>query len=169
MSTDTTDGTIQVVLATPEHLEDIVRLNAAVQQMHVEHEPEVFKPYEPDAIREFFSSLFQDEAVAVLLAVADGQAAGYAVVRVREKEGHTFGLPRRFAELDQIAVDPAWQGGGFGGALIEKAMDWAREKGCRTMELSVLEFNAKAQMAFQASGFSPYLRRMRARIRDNGD
>jgi ribosomal protein S18 acetylase RimI-like enzyme len=129
--------------------------------MHVEREPDVFRPFDPDAVRESLRIFFQDAAVTTLLAVADGRAVGYAVVRLHEKQGHAYALPRTYAELDQIAVDPEWRGQGIGRALIDAAIAWAREKECPSIELSVWEFNQIAQKAFTSRGFTPYLRKMR--------
>ena len=160
---------MDIIEATPSHLEDILRLNMGVQQMHVEHEPDYFRPFERNAVREFFSPFFEDRAVTILLAMADGRTVGYAVVRIYEKPGHAFALARKYAELDQITVDPAYRGRGFGRALVERAIAVARDNGCRSMELGVWEFNQEAQSVFRHCGFEPCFHRMRVVDRDNED
>jgi GNAT superfamily N-acetyltransferase len=69
------------------------------------------------------------EAGEIAVATADGALVG--CVRVRELEPGV-------GELGMLAVDPARQGAGIGGALLDFAERHARERGLTSMRLELL-------------------------------
>ncbi|MBA2689640.1 MAG: ribosomal protein S18-alanine N-acetyltransferase [Burkholderiales bacterium] len=73
----------------------------------------------------------------------DDQLVGYAVLMIAAGEAH----------LLNISVAPAWQGRGFGKALLEFLMALARERHCERMLLEVRQSNLKACKLYQRNGF----------------
>ena len=57
------------------------------------------------------------------------------------------------AELLEIAVDPAYQGRGFGKALLAEVMDAARARAVRLMRLEVRIGNERALKMYEKAGF----------------
>jgi len=72
-------------------------------------------------------------AGVVLLGTYDEVPAGYAVA-------HLEHLPdgSRMAVLGDVYVEPGFRDVGLGAALIEHAMEWAAENGCRGIDSLVL-------------------------------
>lgn len=68
---------------------------------------------------------------------------GYAVV------GAQLGV----SFLQRIAVDPAFQGRGFGSALVDACVGWGAAAGASTMLLNVREENEVARSLYRAHGF----------------
>jgi GNAT superfamily N-acetyltransferase len=73
-------------------------------------------------------------------------AAGGSTVFVAEEEGALVGLCTAYLDLDSVryglrcwvedlAVDPERRSGGVGGAMLDAAAAWARERGATHMEL----------------------------------
>jgi GNAT superfamily N-acetyltransferase len=56
--------------------------------------------------------------------------------------------------LEDLYVTDAARGKGYGRALVEAALDSARERGCRRIELDVNEENAGALALYLSSGFT---------------
>ena len=52
-----------------------------------------------------------------------------------------------------VYVDPFFQGGGIGKALMEYFLEEARECGCRSIYLWVLEKNSRARGIYESYGF----------------
>ena len=152
---------MHILRASTEHLDDIVSLNRAVQNLHVEQEPRYFRPFDEAAVTEFIRNALGDPSVTFLLAVAGEKPLGYALLRVQDRAAHVYSLPRRFVELEQIAVGPDSRKQGVGAALIDEAFAVAKSLGFCDLELSVWDFNQDAQRLFQRKGFKPYLHRMR--------
>lgn len=60
---------------------------------------------------------------------------------------------RHVLEVKGLAVDPARQGQGIGGALIDAAVTLVRERGARRLVLRVLSGNAGARHLYESRGF----------------
>jgi ribosomal protein S18 acetylase RimI-like enzyme len=56
-------------------------------------------------------------------------------------------------ELHRLYVDRDTKGAGVAQALMDDALDWARQNGARVMYLSVWENNARAQAFYKRYGF----------------
>ena len=153
-----------ILRASVVHLNDIVGLNRVVQNLHVEKEPRYFRPFDEAAVTESIRNALGDPSVTFLLAVDGGKPVGYVMLRVQDRAGHAYGLPRRFVELEQIAVDPDSRKHGVGSALIDEAFAVATSLGLCDLELSVWHFNEDAQRLFRLKGFKPCLHRMRTQV-----
>jgi ribosomal protein S18 acetylase RimI-like enzyme len=58
--------------------------------------------------------------------------------------------------LEDIYVEEAARGSGLGRALVERAFERARERGCARMELDVNEANAGALALYESLGFESW-------------
>jgi len=155
---------MQIVKAGADSIEDLVRLNGVVQDLHAEREPACFRPFDPAAVREQVRDALHDPAVTFLVAVEDGNAQGYVMLRVCERAENPYRKPMKYVELDQIAVAPESRGRGVGSALIDAAFARAKSQDIGDVELSVWEFNEAAQRLFAKKGFGTSVRRMRSEI-----
>ena len=85
-----------------------------------------------------------------LLGVFDGEPVGVCQVRFRWSVWKT--APDCW--LEDLYVREAARRAGLGRALVEAALDRARERGCRRIELDVNEDNAAALALYAACGFT---------------
>jgi GNAT superfamily N-acetyltransferase len=60
------------------------------------------------------------------------------------------------AWLEDVYVADAARGTGLGRALVEYAMERARERGCGRIQLDVNEANEPAKTLYESLGFSPW-------------
>jgi len=155
---------MHILRASVIHLNDIVGLNRVVQNLHAEQEPRYFRPFDEPAVTESIRNALADPSVTFLLAVDGEKPLGYAMLRVQDRAGHPYALPRRFVELEQIAVDPDSRKRGVGTALIDEAFAVAKSLDLCDLELSVWHFNEDAQRLFRLKGFKPRLHRMRTQV-----
>src|SRR4029077_11956113 len=88
--------------------EVLAALNRSVQELHVAHRPEYFKRPDAASVAEWFRSMLQNPAVRAWIAESDGAPAGYALTIVHDKPENAFGYARRYCEIDQIGVAPAF-------------------------------------------------------------
>src|SRR5262249_57318991 len=82
-------------------------------------------------------------------------ATVYVVGFFSDRPDNPFRQPRRWCEIDQIAVDPAWRRRGVGRMLMQAALDEARARGSSDVELSSWAFNTDAHALFRSFGFEP--------------
>jgi len=85
----------------------------------------------------------------MLVAEEGGEIVGYvAVGRATRLESN-----RHVADIRGLAVAPDHQGRGLGRALVQAALDAARERGARKVTLRVLAPNTAARALYESCGF----------------
>ena len=85
----------------------------------------------------------------MLVAEDGGEIVGYvAVGRATRLESN-----RHVADIRGLAVAPDHQGRGLGRALVQAALDAARERGARKVTLRVLGPNTAARALYESCGF----------------
>jgi ribosomal protein S18 acetylase RimI-like enzyme len=85
----------------------------------------------------------------VLVAEADGQVIGYAILR----QAVPIPSHRDVLEINGLAVDPAHQGHGTGRRLVAACAEQARRRGARKLTLRVLGMNDRARRLYESCGF----------------
>lgn len=123
--------------------------------------PADFRHAESDAIAQLFRSRLDAPGVRIWLATSGETALGYAVSVLRERAENARWFPRRFHEIEEIAVSPLHRRQGVARALIEHIVGEARKQGGLDVELMTWSFNTAAQAAFEALGFRPTMVRFR--------
>lgn len=73
-----------------------------------------------------------------------------------------------FAEIG-MAVARSWRGRGVGSALLEAAIDWARERGAHKLQLGVFPHNAAAIGLYRKYGFVDEGLRVKQLRRSSGE
>jgi ribosomal protein S18 acetylase RimI-like enzyme len=94
-----------------------------------------------------------------IVAVADGQVVGSIHVA---PSNHGFG------EIG-MAVARAWRRAGVGSALMEAAIDWARDRGLHKLSLGVFAHNAAGIALYRKYGFVEEGRRVKHYRRQSGE
>ena len=94
------------------------------------------------SVNQFLSSLKAGDKVT--LAYRDDVLIGYFVLRTVLDE----------SELMQIAVDPNFQGKGFGRKLLTEAIKTAKLSGANRLCLEVRVSNTRARNLYETSGFT---------------
>ncbi|HEY5144744.1 MAG TPA: GNAT family N-acetyltransferase [Solirubrobacteraceae bacterium] len=92
----------------------------------------------------------------LLLAEADGVVVGYAMVTIAEGDMATWDVGPPVAELETLAVLPEARGAGVGTALTDAAAAAARDRGARSLLVSVLHTNADAIRFYEREDFEPF-------------
>ncbi|HET7628822.1 MAG TPA: GNAT family N-acetyltransferase [Bacillales bacterium] len=114
-----------------------------------------FMLYEPDerqtTLEEMRSQLKeaeQSERLAIFAVFDDERPVGFV-------ESHAGSLRRnRHRASLVIGLLQAYRGRGYGRALLERLEQWARLKGIRRLELTVMEHNRPAMFLYSRFGFS---------------
>jgi len=122
--------------------------------MHAAAEPGYFKPFHAEPIAKWFQSILSRDDARAWIADADGQPVGYACAFFYDRPESPFCLPRRWCELDQIAVEPGSRKHGVGRMLVEAVLGAARADGFPEVELTTWHFNAEARRLFCEMGFA---------------
>jgi diamine N-acetyltransferase len=142
----------------------VARLNKDVQTLHFERFPEYFKPYDCNAIARIMEKLLENDNWDVLVASHNGKAIGYALLIIREHSDNPFKMAYTSLVIDQMCVEKAYQNKGIGAQLMNAVSEYAREKGIRTIELSVWKENLEAVTFYRKMGFRIMIENMAMEI-----
>ena len=134
--------------ARPDELDAICGLLTAQLAEHA-------IPLAPQLLAEAVrTALADDHKALILLARQDGRPVGVAFVSFQsslERGG-------RIMWLEELYVLPELRGRGTGTALLRAALDAARIRGCRSVELEVETSHARAANLYARAGFQPLAR-----------
>ena len=99
------------------------------------------------ALVAWFDNPHPDESM--FIAEVDGTPAGcaYLVTPV------DYFTQRGHAHLSVLAVEKWAEGKGVGSALLDRSVEWARERGSDRLTLSALVTNARARALYERKGF----------------
>jgi ribosomal protein S18 acetylase RimI-like enzyme len=83
----------------------------------------------------------------------DGSSAGYCFTSIDEANK---------GEIDSLFLLPEWRGRGIGKKLMENALTWLEDLGCKDIDISVHPGNTSAVKFYWSFGFAtgPIMKRM---------
>jgi GNAT superfamily N-acetyltransferase len=134
--------------------EVLAELNAVVHDLHVTHNPGYFKPTERHEVATWFRALLEMPTVRIWIADVEGAAAGYAAVFLHERPANLFCHPRRWLEINQLAVRPERRRAGVARALVAVVLRAADADEIAEVELSTWVFNDAASASRPGSSAS---------------
>jgi len=148
---------------------------------------EATKPDLPEVLRLYAQPDLDDEEVLALaeaerlfdrfarypdyklyVALCEGQIVGTFALLIMDNLGH-MGAPS--AVIEDVAVDPAWQGRGVGKLMMKYALQVCGDKGCYKAALSSSLKRERAHAFYESLGFERhgYSFRTGTRGRASGD
>ena len=111
-----------------------------------------------DAFARGVDRLLADENSEFLLAAADDQSSAAGVCQLRYRYGIWWDAPDCL--LEDLFVEEQARGNGLGEGLVNAAIERARQRGCRRMELDANEANTPAITLYERVGFNSYSERL---------
>lgn len=103
-----------------------------------------------EAAKALFAKFARYPDYVLYVAEEAGAVAGTFALLVMDNLGH-LGAPS--AIIEDVVVDPAWQGGGIGSQMLRFAMAKAAEKGCYKLVLSSNAKRVRAHEFYEKLGF----------------
>ena len=101
----------------------------------------------------YFGSVVTDPACICWLAELDRQSVGYLIARFHSPSDFR---PIALAELESMAVRPAWRRHGVGRALAQTFIDWAQRRQATQLRVTAYAANHDAIAFYQSLGFTPH-------------
>lgn len=140
--------------ARPEDYEAYGSLTVEADALHADLAPRYYrKTVPPSRSREYFESVLGSPRQAMFVAEIDGEVIGVVNLEAREDPDIPVVVPMKWVQVMEIIVTQAHQRKGVGKALVRQAAQWAREKRCADLRLSVSEANTHAKDFYRALGF----------------
>ena len=131
---------------------EAARLWVQSAEEHTAHDP-VYEtaPGAEKTMRRFLADLASSGHSFLFVAVADGRVVGFISGELRE--GSPTFLPKTWASVDDVFVEPDHRNRGMGRALLQSVGEWARQRGASGISLQVAAANARARKFYEELGF----------------
>lgn len=151
----------------PARTDDVERVIAIASEIHAwvaeQRETGDALPVEFSAQAAYYQRALANPEVGLFVAEREGQVMGYALVARETAPDDLTTEPR--ADVCELAVTTAQRGSGAGAALLDRAEQWAAERGLGLVQLAVWEFNQAAIGLYDRAGYRTIMRKMEKRIR----
>lgn len=147
--------------AEPEDYTSLCSLFDQIDVLHRDQLPHIFQPADgPARERGYYLGLLADGDNALFVAEMDGDLCGVIHAVFRQAPEIPILVPRRYVAIDSIVVKAEFQEHGIGHKLMDKAQEWALQRGAASIELNVYEFNQSAITFYRGLGFETLYRKM---------
>jgi ribosomal protein S18 acetylase RimI-like enzyme len=150
---------MEIRRATPDDYHALTTLEVEVQALHVEGAPDIYRPGGVLS-RESYGTLMANPAHTVVLAIDNDLAVGYMHYEIVERPETEYTFARRILHVHALSIKEEQRRKGYGEALMDYAMQVAREQNAQRVTLDVAAFNKGAYAFYQRIGFQPAQIRM---------
>lgn len=138
----------------------LTTLNEEIQTYHHTIHPNIFKPYDKEAILSFFNTTLMSENTAAYIAMENNIAIGYVLLFKIDSKDNPFQYFRSYVLLDQILVVKDHQGKGVGKLLLDAVYAYAGKNSIRHIELNHWSQNESARIFLSKNHFKYYNEKM---------
>lgn len=121
--------------------------------MHYQAHPEIFNPYNADALQASYEQLLEEGTALFWIAEVGGTPAGFVSMARKVQDPNVFLKSREWCEVNSLGVISQFRRQGIGRLLLETAINTARAEGREPVELTVWWFNEEARAMYEHLGF----------------
>ncbi len=143
----------------------ITTIGFETQEIHAKANPGIFRQGVSGIPLSYFTHMIEGKDTTVFVAEQDEQVVGYVFLYIKDAPPYGYLIPRRVAEISDIAVLRAYNNKGIGHQLFAASVEWARGRGAVDLELEVWEFNKNAIAFYERLGMMPINRTMLLSLR----
>jgi len=102
-------------------------------------------------MRRFLADVANSDLSFLFLAAAGDRTVGFISGELRQ--GSPTFLPKTWASVDDVFVEPEYRNRGVGRALLQSVQSWAQERGADGISLQVAAANARGRKFYEDLGF----------------
>jgi diamine N-acetyltransferase len=150
------DMKTEIRKAIVSDLESLTPLLKELDAFHVELMPENFKSFDgPVRPRELLAQKVTSSDKVLFIALQGTKIAGFVDVQKSSNPPYPMFVQKEFALVDNLYVSPEFRGTGLAHALFEKAKEWTKEHGLKSLQLKVYNKNEGAIRFYEKEGLIP--------------
>jgi ribosomal protein S18 acetylase RimI-like enzyme len=147
--------------ATKADFDQVGRVFSEENRYHSEIVPGVIQVAEPIMTQEWYSAVLDNPDRSLWVAQVDEAVIGVVLVKEMTSPDDPIFCQRKYAYVDEVVVAERFRGRGIGRLLMERAEQWAMERGLGEIELNVWEANQSAIGFYEGLSYETIRRRMR--------
>lgn len=140
--------------ANIDDYEDLCLIYEELDELHRINHPELFiKPSDCARAKEYINEVINDNRKGLFVAETESKVVGFAECYTMNSSSFPVIKKREWTQLDNIAVKKGYENYHIGTLLLEKVLQWTKEKGINRIELKVYSFNTNAISFYSNKGF----------------
>jgi ribosomal protein S18 acetylase RimI-like enzyme len=151
---------VEIRPATAVDYDNVNRIFTSELAHHVALLPDRFQMVEPVMSRQWFADLLAQSNKMLQLALVDDLVVGLILLIESVSQDDAIYRPRRYLEVDELAVLPDYRRLGIGRRLMQAAEEIAAQRGIPAVELHVWEDNQLARAFYDRLGYRTIRRRL---------
>ena len=135
-----------------EDAEAAARLWMQSAEEHTSHDPVyATAPGAEKTMRRFLADMASSSYSFLFVAVTEGRTVGFISGELRQ--GSPTFLPKTWASVDDVFVEPDHRNRGMGHALLQSVEAWAQKRDADGISLQVAAANARGRKFYDDLGF----------------
>ena len=146
--------------ATKADFDGVGKVFAEELEHHIDLLPGRFQMADPIMTSKWYDELLFNPDKTLLVAEMGEKIAGLVLIQLKRSSDNPIYRPRRFADIDELAVAKRYRGQGIGRALMDAAHKFIRSQGIDEVELDVWERNSGAIAFYEKLGYAKLRRKM---------
>lgn len=152
--------------AVPNDFPHVAELKRQLHSDHVRNAPDFYRDVEQHlTVEEYNAYLGPNEKRSAYVLLDGSRIVAYAFTQVLELQNHSLIYDQKQLFLDDLCIDEALRGRGYGKRLMQEIVRIAEESGCKTVELNVWDWNRSAVAFYKALGMDFTRSRMKRDLR----
>ena len=142
--------------ATINDIEQVNTIRREVNDLHVKHRPDLFKPGFPSKIRDYVNCYLNSDNKFLIVCEQNNLICSYAMVDLIVKPETPYMFERKHLEINEIGTLKTENGKGYGKQIIQRVKELANELNIHRIELNMWYFNKDALKFYEKNGFDTY-------------
>lgn len=158
---------IKIRLARPKDHQPINRLFRESYIPDANALPDTYKEI-PEILlsKDIYLNTLKDGETAIFVAEESGKIIGVIDVSIERDEGDDIVKPYHRASIEELCVEKEISVNDVRALLIDKTLDWAKEKGVEYLTTIPYCYDKKTVTFYKNNGFEPYSVRLNKKIGD---
>ncbi len=156
---------MQIEIKETKNATLLAELNEGIQSLHMRMYPNVFKPYNKEAIEKAFENMLKLDHCIAYLAFNGEEVLGYMLCFIDHRAESPFTYERYDLYIDQVFVREEFRGKGISKALFEHAKAFAENMKMSRLHIDHWNYNEEAGNIFEKMGFETYRIQKELRIK----
>jgi GNAT superfamily N-acetyltransferase len=147
---------IETRRATSDDYLAVCRLFKELDELHAGLLPRHFQRFDgPARPRDVFEEKVTSPEKAMFVASDGSRLVGFIDVHCEQSASFPLFKSREFAMIHNMFVSVNYRGTGLAEALFKHVKQWARDRGCGSLQLTVYSANRRALRFFEKQVFEP--------------
>ena len=139
--------------ATEKDVNTLVELKIEVHKIHVSHRPDVYRDIEIQRLEEFFIQILNEDNInTFILEDEENNIIAYALMRIQKIENNPFLHDQKAWLMDDLCIAENYRRKGYGKKVMSLIEKIAKNKGFKSIELNVWNFNKAAVEFYKKNG-----------------